>query len=353
MNVHLLLATEPGRLGFPTDDAKRVHVVVLQPFDAQQSGDYIQTRLASAGLVGNSPFNAAVVDALHQDSGGVPGTLHAMALHTLLANTDIARLSRPKVKFTRPLAYLLGALAVAGAGALILAPAPETTPMTRADAGASGTIRGRIAGVDSESAPPSAGSRAPSPQASADAQPRRVTGGIAAGAPGAQAGATKEKTETVVSGSDARGQSLDARSAAARPAVVVEPPAAVKGAPPAKVTPGVRLAANVTPAVGPVVDGRGAHDLDWLRQQNRSDYVIQLVGTRDAAAVGRFLEEHKLGSKGAWFVTSLDNKPWYVVVYGMYPSSAKARAAIEALPGPLRAGAPWPRSVASVVDSAR
>ncbi len=39
----------------------RVHVVVLQPFDLQQSGDYLHTRLNAAGLVGDSPFSASVI----------------------------------------------------------------------------------------------------------------------------------------------------------------------------------------------------------------------------------------------------------------------------------------------------
>ena len=91
IELRLLLTTEPGRLGFSTNDAKHVHVVVLQPFDLQQSGDYLHTRLNAAGLVCDSPFNASVVDDIHQDSGGLPGTIHTSALHTLLADTDISQ----------------------------------------------------------------------------------------------------------------------------------------------------------------------------------------------------------------------------------------------------------------------
>jgi DamX protein len=77
-----------------------------------------------------------------------------------------------------------------------------------------------------------------------------------------------------------------------------------------------------------------------------------LVGTRDAGAAGKFLEDHELGSQGAWFVTSHENKPWYIVVYGIYPDNSSARTAINALPETLRARSPWPRSVASVVENA-
>ena len=38
IELRLLLTTEPGRLGFSTNDSRHVHVVVLQPFDLQQTG---------------------------------------------------------------------------------------------------------------------------------------------------------------------------------------------------------------------------------------------------------------------------------------------------------------------------
>ena len=135
--------------------------------------------------------------------------------------------------------------------------------------------------------------------------------------------------------------------------IAVESPATAKGEAGKDIETAVRLASNVTPGAGVPVKSQATHDLGWLRKQNPSHYVIQLVGTRDGAAAGKFVDDHKLGSKGAWFLTSHEDKPWYVVVYGIYPDNASARAAIRTLPDSLRAGSPWPRSVASVVESAR
>jgi DamX protein len=157
----------------------------------------------------------------------------------------------------------------------------------------------------------------------------------------------------VLTGSGAKVFTLDESGVSTKPPVAVESPLPAKGETGKDTAPVVRLAGNVTPAVSGTVKSQTAHDLDWLRKQDRSHYVIQLVGTRDAAAAGKFLDDHELGSNGAWFVTSHESKPWYVVVYGIYPSNASARVAIEALPQALRAGSPWPRSVASVVDSVR
>ena len=81
--------------------------------------------------------------------------------------------------------------------------------------------------------------------------------------------------------------------------------------------------------------------------------MLQLVGTRDAAAARGFFERHGLAGKGGWLATVHEGKPWYVVVYGAFPDRQSARAAIATLPEELRAREPWPRSVASLTGKAR
>lgn len=351
IELRLLLATEPGRLGFPTNDAKRVHVVVLQPFDLQQSGDYIHTRLSYGGLGGDSPFDSTVIEGIQQDSGGLPGTIHSLALHTLLANTDAFRLSRRPKKMARAAVYMAVVLAVAGAATVVLWPEPGGEPVATTDVGTTGKLHGRMAGA--ESAGPTAKAANADGQTDAGTKPDPFARSVTAKARAKETAPEMPSVAKVRTGSGAKVFTLDKSGVSTKPAVAVESPVPAKGETGKDTAPVVRLAGNVTPAVSGTVKSRTAHDLDWLRKQDRSHYVIQLVGTRDAAAAGKFLDEHELGSDGAWFVTSHESKPWYVVVYGIYPSNASARVAIEALPQALRAGSPWPRSVASVVDSVR
>ncbi len=346
IEVRLVLATEPGRLGFPTNDAKRVHVVVLRPFDLQQSGDYLHTRLSYAGLVGDSPFVASVVDDIHQDSGGLPGAIHPLALHRLLANPDASRAGRRAPKTMRVVLYVAATLVIGGGAAVFLRPEPGVAPMVANDSGTTGNARGRITGTDGDG-------RA---ARSAEPDPEPFAQSVTAKAPAEVSGGAAPSIVTVNTGSGAKVFILDDSGTSTTAAVAVTSPAPAKGKASSRgIEPVVRLASNVTAAASaPVkVKSRAARDLDWLRQQDRSHYVIQLVGTRDAAAAAKFLDDHKLGSQGAWFVTSREGKPWYVVVYGIYPDSASARAAVKTLPEILRAGSPWPRSVASVIESAR
>ncbi len=373
IEIRLVLATEPGRLGFPTDDAKRVHVVVLRPFDLQQSGNYIHTRLSYAGLVGDSPFVASVVNDIHQDSGGLPGAIHPLALHTLLANPNTSQAARRAPKTTRVMLYVAAALVIGGTAAVFLRPEPGVAPIVASDSGTTGKVRGRVVGMSVETAGADESrdgrgrakqdaradeSRDGRGRAKQDARAEPFAQSVTAKAPAKDSSAAAPSIVTVNTGSDAKVFVLDDNGTSTRAAVAATSPAPAKGKASARrIEPVVRLASNVTPASGAPakakVESRAARDLDWLRKQDPSHYVIQLVGTRDAAAVGKFLDDHKLGSKGAWFVTSREDKPWYVVVYGMYPDSASARAAVKTLPAALRAGSPWPRSVASVVESAR
>ena len=350
--LRLLLCTEPGRLGFSTSDAKRVHVVVLQPFDEQQSIDYINTRLHHAGLDGDSPFSTTVIEDIHQDSGGLPGTIHSLALHTLMANTDTSQFHRRAPRISRPVVYLALALAIAGVAALALRPGPADAPVASIDTDAADKVRGKVEGVTTQGVADetaAGGKKSPAQKAVAP-EPQPITDTITAKTPAMESKQAPAGVVLARAGDDAKQTSIAGSSASTRPASVVVSPSPAKGVPPVPVA---TLSNNVTASASVPDKPRIAHDLDWLRNQEPSNFVIQLVGTRSATAASKFVDEHKLSSEGTWFLTSHENKPWYVVVYGMYPDNASARAAIKTLPEALRAGSPWPRSVASVVENAR
>jgi DamX protein len=359
INLRLLLAAEPGRLGFPTDDPARVHVVVLQPFDIQQTGDYLHTRLSHGGLDGDSPFDATVVEGIYHDSGGLPGTIHSLALHTLLANSDTTRTRGRGVPMSRTLATALVVLAIVIGVAALLFFDTDVEPVATVDPGATGAVRGRITGLSVEPGVANSGTAGSAALEAPASQAEPFSGNVTAETQAETQANTLAKTlastgPTVIAlqtGKEAKVFTLDDNRVPTRQVVAVESPAAIKDGAPSTMTPELALASNATPALGASPASPGRHGLDWLRQQDRSHYVIQLVGTRDLTAAGKFLDDNKLGAEGSWFATSYQGKPWYVVVYGIYPDNASARAAIKSLPERLRSGSPWPRSVASLVDS--
>ena len=352
IELRLLLCTEPGRLGFSTSDAKRVHVVVLQPFDELQTIDYINTRLHYAGLDGDSPFDATVIENIHQDSGGLPGTIHSLALHTLMANTDTSQFHSRGLGIPRPMVYLVLALLVAGAAALWLRPDGGIAPVASIDTDTADKARGQIEGVATQAVTEQAGAGVTSNQPANAVEPPPMTETIIAKTPAVEPKQPQTGIAQARPGDDSKAAKAAGSGASVQPASTVTSPSPVKGSTQGT-EPLAPLASNVTTSAGIPAEGKAAYDLDWLRKQEPSSYVIQLVGTRSAEAAGKFVDQHKLGPEGAWFLISHENKPWYVVVYGMYPDNASAKAAIKTLPEPLRAGSPWPRSVASVVEIAR
>jgi septal ring-binding cell division protein DamX len=76
--------------------------------------------------------------------------------------------------------------------------------------------------------------------------------------------------------------------------------------------------------------------------------VVQLFATRSREAGTRFIVEHGLGARAAVAPIIHGGQPWYVVVYGHYPTRSAATVAIGQLPDALARLKPWPRLVQSL-----
>lgn len=116
-------------------------------------------------------------------------------------------------------------------------------------------------------------------------------------------------------------------------------PAAVKPAP---------VAAVAAPAERPQYDRLRLLDIP-------AGVVVQLFGSYEAANADKFRRQWRDEIAGSLYLyeTRHNNKPWFVVVAGVYGSRAEARAAVNALPRPLRAQSPWIRDVSAVKQALR
>ncbi len=80
----------------------------------------------------------------------------------------------------------------------------------------------------------------------------------------------------------------------------------------------------------------------------KDGYTLQLLGSHNEQALRDFINTHKIASQSSYFKTQLNEKVWYVLVYGHYASKNKALIAIAALPQEIRQLQPWPRSYADI-----
>jgi len=130
-----------------------------------------------------------------------------------------------------------------------------------------------------------------------------------------------------------------------RPTEAVEPakkPASVPQLPPTRET------GEAVPAPVPAVSASVPYTADWVRRQDKRSFVIQLFGSHSRSAADKFVSQNRLADRAAILDLVHDGRPWYVVVYGLYPQRSAASQAIAGLSAALRAGRPWPRAVSEL-----
>jgi len=76
-----------------------------------------------------------------------------------------------------------------------------------------------------------------------------------------------------------------------------------------------------------------------------SGYTLQLVGLSNEKAAREFIATQPNKKDLLLFKSKRAGKDWFVVVTGHYPSSAKARQAIQDLSEAQKKAAPWPREI--------
>ena len=373
-NVRFLYVREPDAedrfetaTPVPESDAAAV-VIDVPPLSVEQTDDYIHTRLSQAGLVGNSPFTTEVVHSIHKSSAGRPAGIHRLA-RQVVANQSTgthpaALRSAAKSKRWARLALSLLVLSAAGGwatrGEFQRVGGPVGKPgdadrMVLVDVVPMPTPEPNQALVSTQGAEaePSTATvlvelQMPDPMPVAVSIPASE-GGSSASAAAENAGPDPEP------GTDARAPAVSDHLLSVQEAQVPVEEAPVLADPPEVVEETVALAMPVqTPEAQPGANDplpseasspqtlRGAQ---WLREQAPGSYAIQIMGSRDAEALQRFALAHRLSADAAWFTTTLAERPWHVLVYGNYPSRAKAVAAMAQLPAALRAGGPFTRTI--------
>ncbi|MDH5394274.1 MAG: SPOR domain-containing protein [Gammaproteobacteria bacterium] len=97
----------------------------------------------------------------------------------------------------------------------------------------------------------------------------------------------------------------------------------------------------------------GALPPAWLLKQPPERWSLQILGGHQPDTLLSFIRQHRLNKKVAYFRSRLANKDWHVILYGMYPSKAHAKAAIKTLPAFLQQQKPWPKDMKSVQAAIR
>lgn len=90
------------------------------------------------------------------------------------------------------------------------------------------------------------------------------------------------------------------------------------------------------------------HDTKWILSRPEKHYTFQLMGSWDDKEVDAFIEEHALTGDVARFTSLRDNKPWHVLIYGVYASKQAALQASNHWSGSMSKLPTWLRRFDSV-----
>ncbi|WP_026083028.1 SPOR domain-containing protein, partial [Pseudomonas tolaasii] len=332
------------------------HVIELQPYEEEETREYLAQRLEGAGA-GIELFTANQISDIHESAGGWPGTINQVARDALIEAMIASRsaVKRPKMGFTMPKKHVLAisAVVVVAVAAAWLIPGRSKAPAT--------------AGAPTEQAQLPLGKPTPNVEFANSGQPTNLpmvgqpvmrgplaeeAGGISEGDDGVPVEGSSATPPTVTTTAPPAGVPAGQPApvakptpaptvATAKPAPVAKPVAPAPAAKPAPVAKPAEKPATVAKAASPAAAGSS-----WYTSQPAGHFVVQILGTSSEANAQAFVKEQ--GGEYRYFKKVLNGKPLYVITYGNFPSRAAADSAIKALPAKVQAGKPWPRTVASV-----
>ena len=79
----------------------------------------------------------------------------------------------------------------------------------------------------------------------------------------------------------------------------------------------------------------------WVMAQPAVHYTFQIAGLSRPAQLQQYLSEHKLADNIWTYQTQRNGKPWYVILYGSFASTAAANTAKAKLPAAVQQDRPW------------
>ncbi|MBU0564227.1 MAG: AAA family ATPase [Gammaproteobacteria bacterium] len=342
-----------GRLEALSDGEERYHAIALQPYEEDETREYLALRLEGAGS-GLECLSEEQIGRIHEQSGGWPGAINQLARDELIAAMQSKRGRRKSVGigFPLPKKHLVAVVAVLvliAVGFLFLRggdserpSAPEVTSLPLDGSSASGPSA--ETGEQDPAAIEFDGQERPlSLPLGGDAQPV-VREPLAAAAGG------ESEDENGGPTANAAVPTIPAPAPAPAPAPgerVQPAPAPQVAAPapaPAPASPQVRPnAAERAPAAA---TASGSTNSSWYASQPGSNYLVQILGTRVEKNAQAIVQQH--GGNYRYFAKVHEGKPLYVVTYGSFANRAAAVAAVKTLPVSLQAGKPWVRNLASV-----
>lgn len=361
---------------------KDIHSLEIPRLTREQTGAYITHALAARGALEAFALTPGQVDKIHRASQGVPGRIEHL-LTKLPAHPATPRASSGRPKFgllleDLPAPALLGGLGLIAVILLLLifqdeinslftgsAPPEKLQAQTEETATAQKELPLELPPPVPEqppaemitSPPPPPGG--PAPVEAEEPEPiREIPEKPAPEEPAEEAAGTEAATPAApqapppTAGAPPATEKIETKPVP-EPKPPAPPPEKTVRTPPPKPPAPEKPAAETRKAPAPRKTGESARREAWLLSRKPTAYTLQLIGLRDEPAIREFIKRHGLEGKAAYFKTSRGGRPWFPLLYGIYPDRKAAIAARSRLPRKLRRPDIWVRSLESVQTEIR
>ncbi|BFM50380.1 AAA family ATPase [Marinomonas sp. THO17] len=313
------------------------HSFTLAPYSLEQTRAYMLHRVRAVGGGINLPFNDKQIKRIHQESGGYPGRINEIA-QRMMGNGKAAKSSSSfSLGMGFPLAHMaLLSIVMLGILVAVLFSDNKDESTTSVD---------RVANVIPLS--PRQGQSSEETIARIDAMQRKIGQEGDLVLPPVPEGASLPAINLSQQGSTETPSSITPNIETApirsEAPMLAEAPQQQEVVEPAPVT---EQAKEVE------ADDR-FNKTQWWLSQNPNRYTLQLLGTHNQQTVKDFIRDQGGIDTFGYFQAAHNERPWFVVVYGLYRNRSEAIAAAETLPSDLRALNPWARSARGIQEDIR
>jgi DamX protein len=365
------LDSKIGRLPVTSAAQPAVNKIYLPGLTAKQTGEYLQLRLAAAGYTGENPFNSSAVKDIHQTSGGYPGAVNEIANQWLRIKYSAKEEGQGmKQRFSasprRVAVWIAAAVIVLGLAAIWYFQDRRPTVSNPPDQVAAKkvfrqrvpmnpgavepVVRKKVITAQTATQAAAETKAAQSPAAGASTQPTAE----ASPQPTAQVPTQPQAEVPIQPAVQASTRTRDEDNANRQ---IVEPAAPDAAQPKAEALPRSPQIQPPSPAPTPSVAESPAPAVktavqreNWLLAQDPESYTIQIMGVYNEQSLLDFIKRNQELEQGeiAYYETLFQGRPWYQLLYGIYPTKQAAQLAADELPENIRRAGPWMRKLAVI-----
>lgn len=347
----------------------------LQPLSESDLAGYLRTRLISAGLSEEDiQLDDQLLEQIYLNSRGVPAVINKVAKEALrrsLANVDVAVGTQTGKNNTPWMSYLVASVGVLllTSGALWVLYQPDRdNGQTKESLATELSVVPELAQEASLTQPSLAASGADkAEQAAANIHQRlkqaiakvdkapvdklrqQTSDGWQVSSPVEQQRKAQDKKESLLAEPESRNNTKPIDVLKPQPpkseltTKITEKPANTTKQPQFKAEPKKKPPEKTKTVLSTLSDAEAV-----LMALDKRHYVLQLAGARSLASLKQFRQGLPARYRGVIYQRSLQSKPWFVLVFGDFPTRAAARLEIKRLSSRLKSQRPWIKPVAAV-----